>query len=262
MLLLICFYLKGSGQVNRLELSDKLLQSSESGLKRAHLIFSGCDKFSVFRPDSSSDILKTKEGDLQTADDPEGQACGEEQEYSFPENQIMLEFTSNIGGYSVNRFFAEGPVPFFWGGSVEVKRGVSANFQRTVFHGRKIFSFDVGASASCFETVHKDVFYTLSVYPLLRFTLLRLEPFDFYFFYSAAGPTYISQSRFRAEKSNEVVETGKRFTFHDYTGIGIYAGPQRHINAEVKIGHYSNGGLFPENSGLKIPLTLSAGFSF
>ncbi len=177
--------------------------------------------------------------------------------YIFPKHQFKIGFSSNFLGYGVNAFFSEGIIPVFWGGAVEVKRGLSVNYQRNIFHGKKIFSFDAGVNASFWET--KDVgtnFFTIAVYPLVRFTLLRTQPADFYFFYSAGGPAYISNAVI------DDIDTGERFTFRDYMGIGTFAGPGRNINAEIQIGHYSNGNLFPQNPGVKVPLTFAVGYAF
>jgi hypothetical protein len=45
-------------------------------------------------------------------------------------------------------------------------------------------------------------------------------------------------------------------------GLGIFAGTNRQVNAEVRIGHYSNGNIFPDNEGVKVPLTFNVGFTF
>jgi hypothetical protein len=175
----------------------------------------------------------------------------------WPKHQLTLGYTTNAAGYGVNAFFAEGAIPVFWGGDLHVERGISASYQRNVFHGRKIFSLDLGASFSMWETENFHTnFFTLAVYPVLRFTFLRTRPADFFFFYSVAGPTYISKSMI------DGIDTGTRFTFHDYLGIGGFAGPMRSMSAEIKIGHYSNGNLFPQNAGVKIPLTFTAGYNF
>jgi hypothetical protein len=177
--------------------------------------------------------------------------------FIFPENQLFFGYTTNAFGYGVNSFFSDGIIPVFWGGDIHIERGFSLSYQRNVFHGHKVFSLDFGAGISYWKT--KDVkssFYTLAVYPLLRFTLLRTRPADFYFFYSVAGPTYISKAEI------DDIDTGTRFTFHDYMGIGTFAGDSRKMMAEIKIGHYSNENLFPQNAGVKIPLTFSVGYTF
>jgi hypothetical protein len=177
--------------------------------------------------------------------------------YVFPVNLVQVGYTSDVAGYGVNRFFGEGAVPVFWTGDVRIKNGISIQYQRNFFHGRKIFSVDWGSSFSFWKTEkNNDQFITWSVFPVFRFTLLHSNPFDFYFNYSAAGPTYIS--KVVIDDKN----TGKHFTFQDFMGIGIFAGKKRNINAEIKIQHYSNGNIFTANPGLQVPLTFNAVYTF
>ena len=68
--------------------------------------------------------------------------------FIFPANLIQIGYTSNVLGYGVNNFFSNTVFPIFWGGDVEVARGISIYYQRNVFHGRKVFSLDWGASLS------------------------------------------------------------------------------------------------------------------
>lgn len=177
--------------------------------------------------------------------------------YTFPNNLLQAAFTTNAAGYGVNRFFGEGAVPVFWTGDVRIRCGMSLQYQRNIFHGRKLFSFDWGSSIAFWKTERtKQDFFTASVFPVFRFTLVHAELIDFYFIYSAAGLAYIS---------NVILDnknTGKHFTFQDFMGIGLFAGKKKHLNAEIKIQHYSNGNIFTANPGLQIPLTFGAGYSF
>lgn len=172
----------------------------------------------------------------------------------FPKNQITLSYTSNAAGYGVNLLFSQ--LSIFWGGHLEVESGWSFSYQRNVFHGHKIFSLDFGASVSRWITRDQSEFYTAALYPIFRFTFLRTKPVDFWAFYSVAGPAYISTGNL------DGVKLGEKFTFHDYVGIGAFAGQQRQYTAELKIGHYSNGNLFPDNQGVMVPLTLALGYNF
>jgi hypothetical protein len=79
---------------------------------------------------------------------------------------------------------------------------------------------------------------------------------DVYFAYSLAGPTYISRTVL------DGMDTGRHFTFQDFMGVGVFAGRRRHVTLGVKINHYSNGNVFTQNAGVKIPLTLSVGCTF
>jgi hypothetical protein len=175
----------------------------------------------------------------------------------FPRNLLQLGYTTNALGYGVNHFLAEGTVPVFWGGLAELRKGYAINYQRNFFHTRSVFSLDLGSSAGYWESRNmKDRFFSFSIYPLLRFTVIRTRPLDLYLFYSVAGPTYIS--RIDIDGKN----TGKNFTFRDFMGMGAYAGKNRHLNAELNIGHFSNGNIFPANAGVKIPLSFTIGYAF
>jgi hypothetical protein len=177
--------------------------------------------------------------------------------YIFPKNLLQVGYTTNGLGYGVNHFVAEGAVPIFWGGESELRRGFAVNYQRNFFHTKKVFSLDVGTSFGYWQSRRqKDEFFTLSIYPMLRFTVLRTRPLDLYFNYSVAGPTFISKIRIDGE------DTGREFTFRDFMGMGIYAGKERKLNAEINIGHFSNGNVFPSKAGVKIPLSFNLGMAF
>ena len=77
-----------------------------------------------------------------------------------------------------------------------------------------------------------------------------------YFVYSLAGPTYISKVVL------DGLDTGRHFTFQDFMGIGWFAGANRNLNFGIKINHFSNGNIFTQNAGVKIPLTFSVGSAF
>jgi opacity protein-like surface antigen len=176
--------------------------------------------------------------------------------YDFPENIVRLGYTTNLPGYGVNNFFS-GPVPIFWGGNVETMSGYTLDYERNVFHTRKRFAFDLGASASYWTSnANQEIFRTLSVYPLFRFFLARTEPADLYFSYSLAGPTFLSRTVIDGR------DTGERFTFQDFIGVGAFFGKTRRLNAEIGIKHYSNGNIFTTNASIKIPLTLTLGLTF
>ena len=178
--------------------------------------------------------------------------------YLFPRNTIQIGVSTNSLGYGVNNFVSkDSPIPFFWGGNAEVKNGIALHYHRNIFHARKVFSFDWGISASFWKTrLQENDFFTLSVFPVLRFNVIHSKPADYYFYYSVAGPTYISKTILDGEN------TGRHFTFQDLLGIGSFIGKNRKINTEIRIGHYSNGNMFPYNDGVKVPLTFCAGYTF
>ena len=173
----------------------------------------------------------------------------------FPRHVVQVEYSSGTG-YAVNDFVSR-KVPIFWGGHAKVDFGIAPHYERNVFHTRKVFALDVGASAGFYKTrQNNERFVTLSVYPLFRFTFLRARLADMYFAYSLAGPTYISKIIL------DDLNTGRHFTFQDFMGIGWFAGANRNLNLGVKINHYSNGNIFTQNAGVKIPLTFSVGYAF
>ena len=177
--------------------------------------------------------------------------------YHFPGNLIQVGYATNALGYGVNRFVSK-TIPIFWGGHVEVRRSVFAiQYSRNVFHTRKVFALDVGASlAQWTSRKNGDSFRTLSAYPLLRFTVLRSKASDLYVAYSVAGPSYISR---------DVIDdrdTGSRFTFQDFMAVGAFIGTEKRINAEINLNHYSNGNMQSENAGVKVPLTFKVGYAF
>jgi hypothetical protein len=45
-------------------------------------------------------------------------------------------------------------------------------------------------------------------------------------------------------------------------GAGVFLGRNRRVTAEVRIAHYSNGNLFPQNAGVTIPLGFYLGSTF
>ncbi|MDD4971766.1 MAG: acyloxyacyl hydrolase [Paludibacter sp.] len=183
--------------------------------------------------------------------------------YINPKQWLQIGYSSNIAGYEINNSLEK--VSLFWGGDVEVKQGLSLNYQRNIFHSPKYFALDWGVNASTWQTSGKgkyviyptkESFFTFSVFPVLRFNFLHTQPVDAYCYYSVAGPTYISKVRL------DGVETGEHFTFQDTMGLGVFFGENRNMNAELKIGHYSNGNVFPLNGAVKIPLSLNVGYAF
>jgi len=86
--------------------------------------------------------------------------------------------------------------------------------------------------------------------------VVRTNPLEFYLSYSLAGPTLITRTIIDDE------ETGRRFTFQDFMNVGVFLGRTRRITAEVRITHYSNGNLFPQNPGVTIPLGFYLGSTF
>ncbi|HEY6913770.1 MAG TPA: acyloxyacyl hydrolase, partial [Paludibacter sp.] len=176
--------------------------------------------------------------------------------YHFPKHILQVGYSTNALSYWPNNFFSK-KFAIFWGGGIEVKNGLAVRYQKNIFHTRKVFSFDAGVSAGYWKSKESDeAFYTLSLFPTLRFTVIRSKSADFYLFYSVAGPSYISKTVIDDK------ESGKHFTFQDMMGFGSFIGAQKKLNLDVSINHYSNGNIFVYNRGVKIPLTFTLGYDF
>jgi hypothetical protein len=174
--------------------------------------------------------------------------------YYFARHILQIGFTTNAFSYGVNDLFSK-KLPLFWGGAAHVKRGFSFHYQRNIFHARKVFSMDWAAGIGLWKSRQKgEDFFTLSLYPVLRFTAFRSPKADLFFEYTVAGPTFISKKLI----DNET--TGRHFTFYDAMGLGMITGKKKNFNAGIRIAHFSNGNLFPQNDGVKVPLTFSLGY--
>jgi len=175
----------------------------------------------------------------------------------FPKQVIQAGYTTSALGYGANDFVSRGAVPIFWAADAQVVNGFSLNYLRNVFHTRRTFSLDWGGGTSILKAgKDEQIVATASLYPVFRFTAIRTESIDLYFNYSLAGPTFISRTIIDGE------ETGRRFTFQDFMGLGVFIGHRKRMNAEIRISHYSNGNLFPRNAGVTVPITVIVGRSF
>lgn len=176
--------------------------------------------------------------------------------YIFPKHILQFGFSTNGAGYGVNTLFSK-KLPVFWGGDVRVSRGFNLQYQRNIFHARKVFSLDVGATLGHWQTdARGQRFWSAALFPLLRFTFLRSTSADVYLNYSLAGPAYLSKTKLDDH------DTGRHFTFQDFMGLGLFLGKKRNLNLEARIAHFSNGNIFPKNDGVMVPLTFAIGYCF
>ena len=174
-----------------------------------------------------------------------------------PENLIQVGYATNALGYGANNVLSK-EFPIFWRGKVEVAHSsVNVQYHRNVFYTKRIFALDFGASYGEWKSnVDGESFRTFSVFPVMRFTVVRSNPADFYLLYSVAGPTYISKTTI------DGLDTGSHFTFQDFMGFGAFMGARRQFNVEINLNHYSNGNIQLENAGVKVPLTFKVGYGF
>lgn len=177
--------------------------------------------------------------------------------FRFPRQVLYAGYSTNQAGYGVNNFLSEGSIPVFWGGEAHVRRGFTLQYQRNIFHARKVFALDWAATLGAWQSnVLRQDFYTLSLSPVLKFNFLRSNNFDMGLEYSVAGPSFISRPIIDEKL------TGSRFTFYDFMGLYGFAGRQKKIYTGLRIAHFSNGNMLYNNEGVKVPLTLNMGVAF
>jgi len=130
-------------------------------------------------------------------------------------------------------------------------------YQRLIYRSERIFSLDWGTSITYFQSpINTENVFAFSIFPVLRFYLLRRVGYDFYTNYSIIGPTFISKSDI------DLTKTGPKITYQDTMGFGVFFGKNRKFNAELRIMHYSNGNIFTRNDGVAIPIQFTLGKTF
>jgi hypothetical protein len=201
---------------------------------------------------------------LRQIERKKAEAYANDATYFFPKRFIQLGYATSNVGFFTNRLFSSNVningkrvgIPIFWHGNSKAANTFSISYQQTAFHTEKLFSLDWGVSLTGFQTMETGTnAYALSVFPVMRFYVLRKKPLDLYLDYSVIGPTYLS------EADLDGLETGPKITYQDYMGLGAFVGKNRNLNFEVRIMHYSNGNIFNKNVGVAIPLVFNIGMT-
>ena len=184
----------------------------------------------------------------------------------FPKSMVQVSYGNGNIGYGTNKFFSAQikvgdfesfGVPIFWVGEAKTAHAFSVTYQKTAYRTKKVFSLDWGLSITAFQTeITKQNVLAFSVFPVLRFYVLRKKGFDMYTDYSIIGPTFLTKDNIGG------FETGPQWTYQDKMGLGIFFGKERKYNAELRIMHYSNGNIFTQNGGVAIPLQFTLGRTF
>ena len=222
-------------------------------------------KSAKYNQPSISQVSLGFEYHLQQLDDKKAQEFASNDHF-FPTNILQFSYGTSAIGFGVNRFFGMSlnvgsfesfGIPVFWVGEVKAKHAFSVTYQRLIFRTEKIFSLDWGASVTAFQSeLTSENVFALSIFPVLRFYLLRKKDFDFYTNYSIIGPTFLTKSNI------EGLETGPKITYQDTMGFGVFFGKERKYNFELRIMHYSNGNIFTGNDGVAVPLQFTLGKTF
>ncbi|WP_232734677.1 acyloxyacyl hydrolase [Polaribacter sp. ALD11] len=184
----------------------------------------------------------------------------------FPKNMVQVSYGNSKIGFGANRFFGMSlkvgnfesfGIPVFWVGAVKAAHSFSITYQRLAFRTEKIFSLDWGVSITAFQTeATQENVLAFSIFPTMRFYLLRRKGFDMYTNYSLIGPTFLTKGNL------DNLKTGPKTTYQDTMGLGVFFGKKRAYNAELRIMHYSNGNIFPNNSGVAVPIQFTFGKTF
>ena len=183
--------------------------------------------------------------------------------YFFPKSFIQIGYSNSQFGFLANEFFSMNlavgdskglGIPIFWLGVSQAAQTISITYQQTAYRSRKLFSLDWGVSITGFQTVATQTnVFAFSIFPVIRFYVYRPKNFDMYLNYSIIGPTYLTK------KNIDNLPTGPKLTYQDFMGIGAFFGKHRKYNFELKIMHYSNGNISPQNDGVAIPVMLTFG---
>lgn len=201
---------------------------------------------------------------LQQVDDKTAQNRNNNS-YFFPNNILQISYGTGALGFGMNEFFSMNMkvgnfesfgVPVFWLGDIKAQHAFSVTYQRLIYRSEKIFSIDWGVSATYFQSRGNENVFAFSIFPVLRFYLLRRKNYDFYTNYSIIGPTYITKSVI------DGFDSGSNATFQDKMGFGVFFGKNRSYNLELRIMHYSNGNIFSDNAGVAIPMQFTFGKTF
>ena len=186
--------------------------------------------------------------------------------YYFSKRLLQIGYANSAIGFYPNQFFAMEAtigsfdsfgVPIFWVSDSRAKQTISLTYQQTVFRSKKLFSLDWGVSITGFQTeATKTKVLAFSIFPVMRFYLLRKDNYDFYTNYSIIGPTFLTKSNI------DNLQTGPKITYQDFMGFGVFMGKERKLNIELRIKHFSNGNIFSKNSGVDIPVVLTIGKTF
>lgn len=186
-------------------------------------------------------------------------------DYFFPNHILQISYGTGAIGYGMNEFFSMNMnlgnfqsfgVPVFWLGDIKADQSFSITYQNLIYRSERIFSLDWGVSATYFRSRGNTDVFAFSIFPVLRFYLLRRKGYDFYTNYSIIGPTYITKSVI------DGFDSGTNVTYQDTMGFGIFFGKDRKYNFEMRIMHYSNGNIFSDNAGVAVPIQFTFGRTF
>ncbi|PHQ81558.1 MAG: hypothetical protein COB66_01965 [Coxiella sp. (in: Bacteria)] len=147
------------------------------------------------------------------------------------------------------------PRPLFWKAKHKVDSAYFFLYQRLLYHTQKYFSVYVGADVAPLR-YKGTTNMAFAAFLAIHLYLFRVHGFSPYINYSIAGPTILQKSRWGGSHFSN------SFVFQDMIGAGISLMPNVPLAFGFNVIHYSNGDIFPKNSGLQIPFEMWLSYSF
>lgn len=169
----------------------------------------------------------------------------------FSKNEIAVGYYNHLWDVHI----PTPPSPLFWHASQNVRQGGMITYLHLLYHKSTWFSIMAGASSAYWNSGSSNL-VTLSALLEFRFWLTLTPSWRVYLLYSVAAPTVMSNRRFAKAFFSS------NFLFQDMLGLGMQFGKNHHWHLQAIIVHYSNGDIFPINSGIQVPLMISLGYSF
>jgi hypothetical protein len=148
------------------------------------------------------------------------------------------------------------PKPIFWTANLNADYSFFVGIDKNFFSYKDYVKFFYGANLGVLGTNKKvvDQVYVLSMHLLSKFYLLHLAKFKLYLLYSPGGLSLLSNRKFATTKFSN------NFVFENQIGFGFTTSLIKNTEFFAKIYHFSNGGLFPVNGGIDIPLVFGMSF--
>ncbi len=147
------------------------------------------------------------------------------------------------------------PRPIFWQATTKMSRGIMLRYTRLVYNTTEHLSLHLGLSVSRWVWRQTPVF-AVSALGIVRLWAFSNPNLGAYLSYSIAGPSALS-TQFIGQTN-----LGARFIFQDMIGIGVRVGDAVAWSLEANVAHYSNGNIFPVNSGFDVPFLVSLSAAF
>ena len=150
------------------------------------------------------------------------------------------------------------PKPLMWTARLKVDRALNVGYEHQIYSINEYIKLYLGSSVGYLQARNSksDEMFAVSAYLLSRIYIVKKHGTEVFILYSPGGPSILSQNTFSTTKwSNQ-------FVFQNQIGIGLSLSRLNNVEVTLRQYHFSNGGLFPVNGGVDIPLSLGVTFKF